>query len=123
MLRLAMFLGPCAFAAFLLAAGTAAPPAPTFYRDVLPILQQRCQSCHRPGEIAPLTFVSYEQTRPFAQAIRQAVTTKKMPPWFADPCCGHFANDPSLSPQQLATLSAWAEGGAPAGNPHDAAPP
>ena len=69
-----------------------------------------------------MPFVSYEQTRPLAQAIRQAVTSKRMPPWFADRCCGHFANDPSLSPQQLATLSAWAEGGAPAGNPHDAAP-
>lgn len=101
-----------------------APPIPTFYRDVLPILQQRCQSCHRPGEIAPMPFVTYQQTRPYAQAIRRAVTARKMPPWFADPCCGHFANDPSLSPGQIATLSAWAEGGAPAGDPKDApAPP
>ncbi|HKT67932.1 MAG TPA: hypothetical protein VJP83_00780, partial [Terriglobales bacterium] len=96
--------------------------APTFYRDVLPILQQRCQSCHRAGEIAPMPFVTYEQTRPFAPAIRQAVTTRKMPPWFADACCGHFANDPSLSAQQIATISAWAAAGAPAGKPSDAPP-
>jgi len=124
MLRLATFLGLCGFAVtILLPAKRPQSATPTFYRDVLPILQQRCQSCHRPGEIAPTPFVSYEQTRPFAQAIRPAVTTRKMPPWFADPCCGHFVNDPSLSPHQLATLSAWAEGGAPAGTPHDAPPP
>jgi hypothetical protein len=71
-----------------------------------------------------MPFVTYQQTRPYAQAIRRAVTARKMPPWFADPCCGHFANDPSLSPGQIATLSAWAEGGAPAGDPKDApAPP
>ena len=69
-----------------------------------------------------MPFVSYEQTRPFAQAIRQAVATRKMPPWFADACCGHFANDPSLSAEQIATISAWAAAGAPAGKPSDAPP-
>jgi hypothetical protein len=124
MLRLATFLGLCGLTAALLAsAKRPLSTPPTFYRDVLPILQQRCQSCHRPSEIAPIPFVTYEETRPFAQAIRQVVKTRKMPPWFADACCGHFANDPSLSAQQIATISAWAEGGAPAGNPHDAPPP
>lgn len=124
MLRLPILLVLCGLAAAAHFPGKPdAPSSPTFYRDVVPILQQRCQSCHRPGEIAPMPFVTYEQTRPFAQAISQAVTSRKMPPWFADPCCGHFANDPSLSPQQVATISAWAEGGAPAGNPHDAPPP
>src|SRR5512146_1619358 len=120
MLRLAAILGLTTFAATLLA-----QPArtPTFYRDVLPILQQHCQSCHRPGEIAPLTFVTYAQTHPFAQMIRAAVASKKMPPWFADPCCGRVADDPSLTPQQIATISAWAQGGAPAGNPRQAPPP
>src|SRR5579863_3489611 len=70
-----------------------------------------------------MPFTTYRETRPWAKAIRDAVRARKMPPWFADPCCGHFANDPSLSPHQLATLSAWAEGGAPAGNPRDAPPP
>src|SRR5215467_478740 len=67
---------------------------PTFYRDVLTILQQRCQSCHRAGSIAPIPFETYEQTRPFAAAIRQDVEARLMPPWFADPVVGKFANDP-----------------------------
>ncbi len=69
---------------------------PTFYKDVLPILQTHCQSCHRRGEIAPMAFDSYAHTRPFAAAIREQTTLRKMPPWFADPCCGHFSNDRSL---------------------------
>ena len=69
----------------------------TFYRDVLPILQGRCQECHRAGQIAPMAFSTYEQTRPWAKAIREAVRTRKMPPWFADPCCGKFSNDRSLT--------------------------
>jgi len=97
---------------------------PTFYRDVLPILQQRCQSCHRKGEIAPMPLVTYPETRQWAAGIRNAVQVKAMPPWFADACCGHFANDPSLTPQEISTLSAWAEADAPAGNPQDSpAPP
>ncbi len=64
---------------------------PTFYRDVLPILEAHCQQCHRHGEIAPMPFLTYHETRPWAKAIREAVLTRKMPPWFADPCCGHFA--------------------------------
>src|SRR5437660_6871372 len=74
-----------------------ATPARTFYRDVLPILQDRCQSCHRPHEIGPMPFLTYRQTRPWAKAIREAVLSKKMPPWFADPHYGRFANDPSLA--------------------------
>jgi mono/diheme cytochrome c family protein len=81
----------------------------TFYKDVLPILQQHCQTCHRPGEIAPMPFVTYKETRPWARSIGDAVRARKMPPWFADPCCGHFAEDPSLTPQQIQTLIAWAE--------------
>ncbi len=96
--------------------------APTFYRDVLPILQEHCQSCHRPGEIARLPFVTYQQTRPWAHAIAEQAQARKMPPWFADPCCGHFANDPSLTEQQIATLSSWAEANAPSGDPREAPP-
>src|SRR5450756_923475 len=97
----------------LLFATTAA--APTFYRDVLPILQDRCQSCHRPGEIGPMPLLTYRQTRPWAKAIREAVLSKKMPPWFADPHYGQFANDASLSPEQIRTLTAWVDGAAPEG--------
>jgi hypothetical protein len=97
--------------------------APTFYRDVLPILQQRCQSCHRPGEIASsLSFLTYPETRQWAAGIRDATRSKAMPPWFADPCCGQFSNDPSLTQEQISTLAAWADASAPAGDPHDAPP-
>lgn len=96
--------------------------SPTFYRDVLPILQQNCQNCHRAGNIAPIAFESYEQTRPFAAAIRHAVEERTMPPWFADPSVGHFANDPSLSTSEIATIAAWAEAGAPAGEKKEARP-
>jgi mono/diheme cytochrome c family protein len=66
------------------AASPARPPV-TFTKDVLPILQKNCQTCHRPGEIGPMSFLTYESTRPWAKAIKSAVVTKKMPPWFADP--------------------------------------
>jgi mono/diheme cytochrome c family protein len=108
---------------------TSAPPSPekatpTFYRDILPLLQDHCQSCHRPEEVAPISLVTYEQTRPWAPAIAESVSSGMMPPWFADPRFGHFSNDPSLTAQQTATLLAWVAAGAPAGNPYDApAPP
>jgi hypothetical protein len=101
----------------------AAAGAPTFYRDVLPILQQRCQICHRAEGIAPTRFETYEQTRPYAAAIAAAALSKSMPPWFADPHLGHFSNDPSLSTGQIKALAAWAAAGAPAGDAHDAPPP
>src|SRR6187401_2395632 len=68
----------------------------TFNKDVLPILQKNCQVCHRPGEIGPMSFLTYEGTRPWAKAIKEAVLTRKMPPWFADPEVGHFANERRL---------------------------
>lgn len=101
----------------------AAPQRPTFYKDVLPVLQNKCQGCHRPGEAAPMSFLTYEGTRPFAAAIRQAVVTKKMPPWSADPAHGKFANDPTLSEAEKQTLLAWIDAKAPAGNPKDAPAP
>src|SRR2546430_14232696 len=97
--------------------------APTFYRDILPILQQHCQSCHRPGQIGPMFLVTYTQARAKAKAIEQMVRTRKMPPWFADPQSGHFANDPSLSADDIQTITAWVESGAPAGDPQNAPAP
>lgn len=95
----------------------------TFYKNVLPILEQHCQACHRAGEIAPMPLVTYAQTRRFATEIKHNVTRRIMPPWFADPCCGRFSNDPSLTAQQIATLVAWVDAGSPAGNLRDAPPP
>jgi hypothetical protein len=97
--------------------------APTFYRDVAPILQERCQACHRAGEIGPMPLVSYRDARPYAREIAKRTASREMPPWFADPRYGHFSNDPSLTAAQIATLAAWAKAGAPAGNAHDAPPP
>ena len=99
---------------------SAAKQEVTFYKDVLPVLQQNCQSCHRPGEAAPMPFLTYEQTRPWAKAVKEATATKRMPPWHADPAYGHFRNDRSLSEKDLATLVAWADTGAKPGNKKDA---
>ena len=87
----------------------------TFNRDVLPILQKNCQGCHRPGEAAPVSFLTYSETRPWAKAIRESVRLRKMPPWFADPHVGKFANDRSLSPSDIETLAKWADTGAAEG--------
>src|SRR5688572_4309655 len=97
----------------------AIPQDVSFNKDVLPILQKNCQVCHRPGEAAPMSFLTYEGTRPWAKAIKQAVVTKKMPPWFAEPEHGTFRNDPSLTGHEIAILSAWADNGAPEGDAKD----
>jgi hypothetical protein len=99
------------------------PQPPTFYSEILPILQQRCQSCHRPGQIAPFPLVTYAETKPWGKLLRDSVTNRKMPPWFADPCCGHFANDPSLSPAEIKSIADWVEAGAPEGNKADSPTP
>jgi hypothetical protein len=91
--------------------------AVTFNKDVLPILQKNCQRCHRPGEIAPMSFLTYREARPWAKAMKEAVLTKKMPPWFAEQ--GHFANDPTLSQDQVNALVSWANNGAPEGDEKD----
>jgi hypothetical protein len=97
--------------------------APTFYKDVLPILQARCQECHREGEIGPMTFNTFKETRPWAKAIREAVRTRKMPPWFADPAYGHFSNDRAMSPSEIDTLANWADSGALEGDSKDVTAP
>src|SRR3984893_15322861 len=97
--------------------------APTFYKDVVTMLPDTCQSCHRVGEVAPMPRLTSGRTSPWAGAISHAVEMKMMPPWFADPRYGHFANDVSLTLQQIATVSAWATAGAPEGDAHDAPAP
>jgi len=93
----------------------------TFHKDVLPILQKNCQTCHRPGQMGPMSFLTYQSTRPWAKAIKEAVLIRKMPPWFADPKVGHFVNDRSLTQSAIDTLVKWADGGAPEGDATDAA--
>jgi hypothetical protein len=91
----------------------------TFNKDVLPILQKNCQTCHRPGEIAPMSFLTYKDARPWARGMKTAVVNRQMPPWFADPAYGHFANDKRLSDADISTISAWADQGAPEGEEKD----
>lgn len=100
------------------------PDAPmvTFSKDVAPLLQKHCQTCHRPGEAAPFPLLTFQQARPWAKAMKEAVVLKKMPPWYADARYGKFTNDRSLSPREVATLTAWADNGALEGDPKDLPP-
>jgi len=107
----------------LSAASICQNPAPTFSKDVAPILQKHCQTCHRPAEAAPFPLLTYEQARPWVASMKLMVKQKQMPPWFADPAFGHFSNDRSLTSQEISTIVAWANAGAPEGNPADLPPP
>jgi hypothetical protein len=98
----------------------AAGEAVSFTKDVLPIFQKNCQSCHRPGQIAPMSLLTYEEARPWARAIKTKVESRQMPPWFADPEHGRFSNDRSLTRNEIDTIVKWADAGAPRGNPADA---
>ncbi len=102
---------------------SAADPPVTFSKQVLPILQKNCQSCHRPGQVAPMSLLTYRDARPWARAIKSKVESRQMPPWFADPAHGQFANDRSLSQQDIETIAQWADEGALEGDPKDAPPP
>lgn len=99
------------------------PPTTFWYKDVLPITQQRCQSCHRTGGIAPFSLETYESAKPMAEAMKNAVQARRMPPWMPSASCGTpFLDDRSLSQAQIDTISRWADERAPAGNPADAPP-
>ncbi|MBZ5577447.1 MAG: cytochrome c [Acidobacteriia bacterium] len=105
-------------------AAAAAQPA-TFAKDIAPILQEKCQECHRKGSMAPMSLVTYEETRPWAKSIRQRVITRQMPPWHIDPTVGvrQFKNDMSLSDEQIQKIVQWADAGAPFGNAKEMPPP
>src|SRR5215510_12307068 len=105
----------------LLAAAQAAQPQVTFTKDVAPILQRSCQVCHRPGAIAPMSLLTYEDARPWARAIKEKVVKREMPPWYIDKNIGitEFKDDPSLSDADIAAISKWVDGGAAMGNPAD----
>jgi hypothetical protein len=111
------------FFSLLAPASKAASKEVTFHKNVEPVLQARCQGCHRPGEAAPMSLLTYQDARPWAKAIKQAVMLRKMPPWFADPAHGEFANDRRLSNDEMETLAAWVDGGAKEGDTRDAPQP
>ncbi len=102
---------------------TTTAATPTFSKDVAPILYKNCAVCHRPGDIAPMSLLTYENTRPWARAIREQVITGQMPPWHATQPHGTFSNDRRLSEQDKDTLIRWIDGGAPQGNAKDLPPP
>ena len=91
----------------------------TFNKDVLPILENNCQSCHRPGGIGPMSLLTYDSARPWAKAIKTAVINKKMPPWFADSHYGDYRNAPKLTAADIKTLAAWVDTGSSEGNAAD----
>ena len=132
--RCLTFAAAAAWCAVVVARGGAvgaqyAPPptdgVPTFTRDVAPILFKNCAGCHRPGEIAPMSFLTYEDVRPWAKGIRDEVVDGTMPPWHADAPHGTFLNERRLTDAEKDTIKKWANGGAPKGDPKDmpAAPP
>jgi hypothetical protein len=95
----------------------------TYYRDVAPVFQKRCQSCHRPGQVAPFALTSYDAAAAWAETIREVVDSRRMPPWHADPRYGTFANDPRLTESERQLVTRWVDAGAPAGDPADAPAP
>jgi hypothetical protein len=99
----------------------AADATPTFTKDIAPIFQEKCEACHRPDSIAPMSLVTYEDARPWARSIRSRVEARQMPPWSIDKTVGiqKFKNDRSLSEAQIATITKWIDAGAPKGDPKD----
>src|SRR5437763_2834632 len=118
-------IGACALTVALAlprGAGAAdAPKTPTFTKDVAPIFQEKCEACHRPDSIAPMSLKSYSEVRPWVRSIRQRVESRNMPPWQIDKAVGvqKFKNDRSLTDEQLAVVLKWIDNGAPQGDAKD----
>jgi hypothetical protein len=120
----ALTLGLAAIAIPAAAQQSATAAQPTFTKDVAPILYRSCIRCHRPGEIAPMSLLTYQDARPWARAMKERVSKREMPPWFLDKTIGiqQYKNDPSLSDAEVATIVKWVDSGAPQGNPSDMPP-
>jgi hypothetical protein len=112
----------CSLLAIGVSASGPSKTAATFTKDIAPILFNRCVECHRTGEIAPMSLLSYQEVRPWAKSIRQRVVDRSMPPWSADPHYGKFSNDPSLSQKEIDTIVSWVDAGAPKGDDRDMPP-
>src|SRR3977135_873739 len=102
-----------------------APRPGTFTKDVAPILQAKCQECHQPNSIAPMSLITYQEARPWARSIKERVATRQRPPWPIARTVGvqHVKNDMSLSDDQVDTIVRWVDAGAPQGDPKDMPPP
>ncbi len=126
--RLIRFIGASTLAAFpgvAIAAEPEAPAVPTFAMDVAEIFQLKCQVCHQPTSIAPMSLLTYREARPWARAIKAKVLAREMPPWHIDKAVGiqQFQNDRSLTDEQIDTIVRWVDGGSPLGDPNDLPPP
>lgn len=115
MLRATIGMTAVAAVLTLAAPSFAADTAPTYNHDVASILNEKCASCHRPNQVAPMTLLSFKEVRPWARAIKAKVVSREMPPWFADQKYGKFSNDPSLTDAEIATITKWVDAGAPEG--------
>jgi len=120
-LGLPAFAVAVAMASTVAAQTAPAASAPTFTKDVAPILFRSCIRCHRPDEIAPMSLLTYNDARPWARAMKERTSKREMPPWFLDKTIGiqKYKNDPSLSDAEIATIARWVDAGAPQGNPAD----
>ena len=109
-------------AGLLLSIAAVAQTSPTYSKDVAPLLYKDCATCHRPGDIAPMSLLTYDQVRPWAKSIRERVALGTMPPWHSDAPRGTFANDRRLTDAEKATILKWVDAGAPQGDPKDLPP-
>jgi hypothetical protein len=125
MSRILKSLGVLAAVTVIAPATAAAQSAPTFTKDIASIFQNKCEACHRPDSIAPMSLVSFEEARPWARSIKTRVATRQMPPWHIDKTIGiqDFENDRSLSDKEIDTIVKWVDAGAPKGDPKDMPPP
>src|SRR5579863_6295367 len=119
--RLALYAGAFALTTSAFAADTTTSKPVTFSKDVAPIFQAKCEECHRPNTVAPMSLRTYQESRAWAKSIKQRVVTHNMPPWHLDKTVGiqHFSNDRSLTDEQVNTIVKWVDEGAPEGNPKD----
>ena len=120
---LALGLGIGGFAPAIVHADV--PQNPTFTKDIAPIFQEKCEACHRPDSIAPMSLQTFEEARPWARSIRERVLGRQMPPWHIDKTVGiqEFKNDRSLTDDEIDTIVRWVDAGAPQGDPKDMPPP
>ncbi|HKB09426.1 MAG TPA: hypothetical protein VKD69_02190 [Vicinamibacterales bacterium] len=117
-------IAPVLLSAAAFAAADGSRPV-SFSKDVAPIFQAKCQECHQPDSIAPMSLITYQQVRPWARSIKERVSARQMPPWHIDKTVGvqKFKNDMSLTDDQIATIVAWVDQGALQGDPKDLPPP
>jgi hypothetical protein len=119
-----LFVSILTFACAALAASSdRTTTAVTFSKQVAPIFQKRCEECHRANGAAPMSFTTFEEVRPWAKSIKEKVTSRQMPPFHATGPLGRYRDDPRLTDQEIDTIKAWVDAGAPKGNPKDSPPP